>query len=73
MLHRTELVPDAPGGALWECDGCGALWMVRRIPFMGPDTPRGAQIAGYRPTWNKLSSLEAWWERRKFNSNKTGG
>lgn len=68
LVHRTELVPDAAGGAVWMCDECKTIWACRAFATYN----RGRQV-GLEMRWEKVNVILAWWKRRKFLNNQTGG
>lgn len=64
----SELVPGGPKGAVWLCDDCGSVWIVREKPTYGPNTKYGPRIIGMKLEWVRLGSFAAWLQKRKFKS-----
>lgn len=74
QLHRIELVPAGQEGAVWLCDECQAVWVVRCVATYGPMTSDGhRRQTGLKRRWRKANALHAWYTRRKFQISQTGG
>lgn len=72
LVHRVMLVPDGPGGALWLCDDCTAVWQIRRRARRRSDHPN-IPIAVGAPYWHRLNRYQAWRARRKHELAIGGG
>lgn len=67
-VPTSMLVPDGPGGALWLCDDCTAVWQVRRRARRHSDP-----IAVGQAYWHRLNRYQAWRARRKHELAIGGG